>query len=56
MQLKIIGSSSSGNGYIIDDGNDVIILELGCRREEYAEALNHDISRARACLVSHGHG
>lgn len=53
--LKIIGSSSSGNAYILDCGSEQLILELGVSWKEILKALNFDLSKVRACLVTHSH-
>ena len=31
MVLKVLGSSSSGNSYILDDGNEALIIEAGIK-------------------------
>ena len=54
-RLKIVGSSSSGNAYILDCGSEQLILELGVSWKEILKALNFDLSKVRACLVTHSH-
>ncbi len=56
--LKVIGSSSSGNGYIVECENEILIIELGCRWEDYLKSLNYDkgLSKVCGCIVSHRHG
>lgn len=56
MKIQCLGSSSSGNGYILKSNNgEVLILEAGLKFREYKEALNFDIKSVRACVVSHAH-
>ena len=31
MELRVLGSSSSGNCYILDNGNEALIIEAGIR-------------------------
>lgn len=53
--LKIIGSSSNGNAYILDCGSEQLILELGISWKEILKALNYDLSKVSFCLCSHIH-
>ena len=52
-KLKILGSGSSGNGYIIEAGGQSLIIELGMPYEDYI--VNTDFSSIVACIVSHRH-
>ena len=36
MVLKVLGSSSKGNGYILDSGSEALILECGVNRKPWA--------------------
>jgi phosphoribosyl 1,2-cyclic phosphodiesterase len=57
MELKVIGSSSKGNGYILDDGTDILLIETGINFKELAEQIpGGKTSRICGCLVSHIHG
>ncbi|HAH37509.1 MAG TPA: MBL fold metallo-hydrolase [Algoriphagus sp.] len=57
MKLIVLGSSSAGNCYILQDnqGNS-LILEAGVRIKEIKKALDFDISGIQGCLISHRHG
>ena len=55
MKLKVIGSSSAGNGYILENDREALLIEAGCRFTEVKEALNYDIRKVVGCLVSHEH-
>ena len=37
MELIVLGSSSKGNCYILDDGSEALILEAGGRRAEISK-------------------
>jgi phosphoribosyl 1,2-cyclic phosphodiesterase len=55
MDLKIIGSSSRGNSYILDDGKDILILELGVPFSLLKQKIDFQLNRIVACLVTHSH-
>lgn len=56
MKLKILGSSSSGNCYLLDDGKETLILEAGVRLRFVKAELNYNLSKVVGCLVTHEHG
>lgn len=56
MELKILGSSSAGNCYILDNGKEALVIECGISFHNIKEALSFDISRIVGALVSHEHG
>lgn len=31
MQLKVLGSSSKGNGYVLDGNNEALVIEAGVK-------------------------
>lgn len=53
--IKVIGSSSKANGYIITSNNAQLIVELGCDFNKYLEALNYDTMLVSGCISSHCH-
>ena len=55
MNLKILGSSSTGNCYILKTDTDVLILECGISLKEVKKALDFDISNVKGCLQTHRH-
>lgn len=57
MELRIVGSSSKGNGYLLEAENgDQLLIEAGCHLREYQEVGRLKRSRARGMIVSHEHG
>lgn len=56
VQIKVLGSSSKGNGYIIDCGDEKLILEAGVKWEDALKACRYKVSKIVGCLVSHQHG
>lgn len=55
MKLKVIGSSSKGNGYALIADNEVLLLECGCPLKEIKKAIDWQILKIKGGLVSHGH-
>lgn len=52
-RLKVLGSSSEGNCYILESGNEKIIIELGVPWRDIIKGLNYKIDDVAGCLVSH---
>lgn len=55
MKLTVLGSSSSGNCYIFESNDSVLVLEAGVSMQHVKRALHWDISKIAACLVTHRH-
>lgn len=56
MHLKILGSSSAGNGYLFDNGTEALLVECGMPYGSIQRAVDFDISRLVGAVVSHEHG
>lgn len=56
MKLKILGSSSKGNCYILEGESEALVLECGIPFLEVKKALDFNISKVVGVLVSHEHG
>ena len=56
MELKVLGSSSRGNCYILENENEALIIECGVRMKDIKKALNFNVSKVKGCIVSHEHG
>src|ERR1035437_412887 len=56
MKLTVLGSSSSGNCYIIQDEHEAIILECGMSLTKAKTVLEFDVSKVSGVLISHLHG
>lgn len=54
--LKTLSSGSHGNCYILECGNEQLLIELGISWKDILRGLNFDLSRIVCCLVSHRHG
>ncbi len=55
MKLTCIGSSSSGNCYILHNNDEALVIECGCRMIYTKKALDYNISKIKGCLCSHIH-
>ncbi|MGX4686325.1 MBL fold metallo-hydrolase [Vagococcus sp. JNUCC 83] len=55
INIKSFGSSSDGNGYLIDDGNSQLLIECGVSLKSILPQMKHDLSRVAGLLVSHEH-
>lgn len=55
MILKCLGSGSSGNCYLLDSVNEVLVLDCGLPIKQIKKGLNWDISRVVGVLCSHVH-
>lgn len=55
-KLHVLGSSSKGNGYILEVGDDILIIECGFRLRDVYRKINFEARNIRAVLVSHNHG
>lgn len=56
MQIKVIGSGSSGNCYRIDDGETALLIEAGLPIRKIKEGCGFDLASIAGCLVTHEHG
>ena len=56
MKLKVIGSSSSGNCYILEASDGALGIECGIPLLEVKKALDFKIGRIAGAIVTHQHG
>lgn len=56
MMVKTIGSGSSGNGYALISGEDILLLECGVPAKEMLKAIDYQTSMVNGCILSHIHG
>lgn len=55
MKLKIIGTGSKGNCYLLETEKEILIIEAGVNVSEIKKALNFDLSKVVGCIVTHEH-
>ena len=56
MLIKVIGSGSSGNGYALISGKDILLLECGVPAKDMLQVIDYQVSKVSGCLLSHEHG
>ena len=56
MKLTILGSSSAGNCYILHNETEALIIEAGIKFDFVKRELDYNLTKVRACLISHEHG
>lgn len=54
--LKVLGSESSGNCYILNTGSEILIIEAGIRIADVKKHIGFDIGMVSGCVISHSHG
>ncbi len=55
MIVKVIGSGSSGNGYALISGENILLLECGVPAKEMLKAIDYQTSMVSGCIASHVH-
>ena len=53
--IKVIGSSSKGNSYVITSNGHNLIVELGCNFKEVLKAVCYDLESVAGALCTHRH-
>lgn len=54
--LKVVGTGSSGNCYLLTVNSQTLVIEAGVNFKAVKKALNFDLSGVVGVLVSHEHG
>jgi phosphoribosyl 1,2-cyclic phosphodiesterase len=55
MQLKVIGSSSKGNAYVLDGTQESLVIEAGIKLIEVKRAIGYNLPKVAGCIISHAH-
>lgn len=55
MELKVIGTGSKGNAYLLDDGQEALLIECGVGFMEIKKAIGFDLSKISGCIMTHEH-
>ncbi len=55
MKLTVIGSSSSGNGYVLHNDNEALLIEAGVKPMDTLQALDFNTAKVKGLIVSHEH-
>lgn len=55
MNLKVLGSSSKGNAYVLETPTGKLLLECGVKFRSIQEGLGFDVRSVQGCLLTHSH-
>ena len=55
MRLKVLGSSSAGNCYLIEANKDKLILDAGINFKEVQKELRFNFEGIQGVLITHEH-
>lgn len=55
MKLHIIGSSSDGNGYVLEAESSALVIEAGVPLKAVKQALGWNIAKVSGCIITHEH-
>ena len=55
MILRILGSSSSGNCYLLENETECLMIECGIPIKEVKKAMNFNMRKIVGCIASHRH-
>lgn len=55
MKLKVLGSGSSGNCYLLQGEKETLIIECGLPYKTILKGLNFNLGNVIGCLISHEH-
>lgn len=55
MKLKIIGTGSSGNAYLLETEQEALLVECGVNIKEIKKAIDFNTSKIAGCLLTHEH-
>ena len=56
MELTVLGSSSEGNAYVLQNAGEALLLEAGISFKKVLTALDYDVSKVQGVFVTHEHG
>lgn len=56
MELKVIGTGSAGNCYILENTEEALIIELGLNFKKIKEALDFNLAKVVGAIATHEHG
>ena len=55
MNLKVIGSGSKGNAYVLETDTGSLMLECGLPFKKIQQALRFSLTDVQGCILSHSH-
>ena len=55
MELKVIGTGSSGNSYALIHNNSILLLDAGVSVNDIYAGVNYNMANLSGALISHHH-
>ena len=55
MKVTVVGTGSKGNCYILEENGHALLIECGVPFKDIQAALNFDLLKVDACIISHEH-
>jgi len=55
MKLKVVGTGSKGNAYLLENDTEALLIECGVNFLEIKKAVEFNISKIKGCIVTHEH-
>lgn len=56
MELKVIGTGSKGNAYLLENGQEALLIECGVNFKAIKQALDFNLGKLVGCIMTHEHG
>jgi len=56
MKLKVLGSGSKGNAYLLENEKEALLIECGVNIMDIKKAIDFKVNKISGCLVTHEHG
>lgn len=56
MQLTVLNTGSTGNGYVLQNETEALVIECGVSRQDCLAALGWRTDKVAGCLITHEHG
>lgn len=55
MKVTVVGTGSAGNCYILEENGRALLIECGVPFKDIQQALNFNLLKVDACIISHEH-
>lgn len=55
IRLKVLGTGSSGNCYLLETEKETLMIECGLTAPIILQGLDYDINKVAGCIVTHEH-
>lgn len=55
IKLKVLGTGSSGNCYLLETETETLIIECGVKFSIIKKSMNFDFTKIVGCIITHEH-